>query len=390
MINTNRDVYTEMQKNHLTNDLTEIEIRTLRKFSEVVQYEQGDYIMNEGESSQFLYLIEAGNVFLYKNDSEVGKKHLISTLSPGEVFGDRALFEQAGQQQQSAISQGVTSIMKINIAMLFAANHYKDLQATLLNKVAFQLSSELNKKNVHFIARKSEEKKTYQALGVLTISLLTVLSIYTLLLISLTQLVEFIGVSTYVDVSLIVGFALMMGIIMKKSGYSFEEFGVTTKHWKKHSKEAILLTSPILLFFFILKWALITFIPAFSHIPLFNLEATFEDIGFSYPMFAFSVIIYILFSIVQEFIARAGLQSALYKFLPNTKRKVLISIVVSNLLFAMAHSHINIWFALTAFIPGLFWGWMFARQRSIVGVSISHMMIGIWVLFILGFTQFVM
>ncbi|WP_404802349.1 CPBP family glutamic-type intramembrane protease [Bacillus shivajii] len=58
-------------------------------------------------------------------------------------------------------------------------------------------------------------------------------------------------------------------------------------------------------------------------------------------------------------------------------------------MFAMAHAHIGTLFALTAFIPGLFWGWMYTRQKSIIGVSISHMLIGIWVLFILGFTQFI-
>jgi membrane protease YdiL (CAAX protease family) len=34
--------------------------------------------------------------------------------------------------------------------------------------------------------------------------------------------------------------------------------------------------------------------------------------------------------------------------------------------------------ALTAFVAGLFWGWLYARQRSLVGVSISHVLLGFW------------
>ncbi|MCL7746122.1 cyclic nucleotide-binding domain-containing protein [Halalkalibacter alkaliphilus] len=374
MISTNVDLSAEMKSNHLTAEFTEHEMKMLSKFSELVYYKKGDFIIKEGEPNSFLYIIKSGMVQLFKGDKSLVYKD-------GAMFGDRTFFDESQQQTETVISQGPTSVIKINVAMLFAADRYKDLQVRLLSKVASQLSTELEQRN-------ERERKSYKALGMLTTNLLTVTSIYTLLLISLTVFVEAVGVSTYVDISIIIIFALVMVIIMKKSGYSFESFGVTTKNWKRHSKEAILLTLPVLFFFLILKWGLITFIPAFSHIPLFNIEATFADIGFSYSVFAFSVVVYILFSVVQEFIARAGLQSALYKFLPYTKRKVLISILLSNLLFAMAHSHINIWFALTAFLPGLYWGWMFARQRSLVGVSISHMMIGIWVLFILGFTEF--
>jgi membrane protease YdiL (CAAX protease family) len=35
-------------------------------------------------------------------------------------------------------------------------------------------------------------------------------------------------------------------------------------------------------------------------------------------------------------------------------------------------------------VPGLFWGWMFARQRSIVGVTVSHIVVGLWANFLVG------
>ena len=34
---------------------------------------------------------------------------------------------------------------------------------------------------------------------------------------------------------------------------------------------------------------------------------------------------------------------------------------------------------------GFFWGWLFSRQGSILGTSISHAMIGIYAFFIVGF-----
>ena len=41
-----------------------------------------------------------------------------------------------------------------------------------------------------------------------------------------------------------------------------------------------------------------------------------------------------------------------------------------------AHAHIGLAFALVTFIPGLFWGGIFARTYSLLAVSVSHFMIG--------------
>jgi hypothetical protein len=60
------------------------------------------------------------------------------------------------------------------------------------------------------------------------------------------------------------------------------------------------------------------------------------------------------------------------------------SIVLSNILFAGGHSHISFGFALSVFVPGIFWGWLFAKQNSLIGVSVSHVLIGVWGAFIVG------
>jgi membrane protease YdiL (CAAX protease family) len=96
---------------------------------------------------------------------------------------------------------------------------------------------------------------------------------------------------------------------------------------------------------------------------------------------------YALFCPVQEFISRSGIQSALQNFLPDSKSRVWIAIILSNLMFSTAHSHVNLTFALLTFFPGLYWGWMYARQRSLLGVSLSHVMVGVWIFFIVGIDQ---
>jgi membrane protease YdiL (CAAX protease family) len=57
---------------------------------------------------------------------------------------------------------------------------------------------------------------------------------------------------------------------------------------------------------------------------------------------------------------------------------------MANALFAATHTHISPWFSLMAFVTGLMWGWLYARQRSLLGVFVSHTLVGIWAVKVLG------
>jgi hypothetical protein len=44
---------------------------------------------------------------------------------------------------------------------------------------------------------------------------------------------------------------------------------------------------------------------------------------------------------------------------------------------------------LLVFVPGLFWGWLYLRHQTLVGVSVSHLLIGLWVTGVLDLAAFV-
>jgi membrane protease YdiL (CAAX protease family) len=58
-------------------------------------------------------------------------------------------------------------------------------------------------------------------------------------------------------------------------------------------------------------------------------------------------------------------------------------------MFSVFHEHLGLAFSITGLLPGLFWGWMFSRQRTLVGVSISHAIIGTYALAFLNLPEFV-
>lgn len=86
---------------------------------------------------------------------------------------------------------------------------------------------------------------------------------------------------------------------------------------------------------------------------------------------------------MQELIVRGVLQSSFYEFITGRHRNFW-AILLSNLLFSITHMHLSLAASFIVFVPGLFWGWLYSRYRTLVGVIFSHLFIGIWAFFIVG------
>ncbi len=97
-----------------------------------------------------------------------------------------------------------------------------------------------------------------------------------------------------------------------------------------------------------------------------------------------STIAYAAFSPVQEFIARGGIQTAFQKLMIS-KHNILIAILISNMIFSITHLHLSTATALVVIIPGLFWGWLYSRHTTLIGVCISHIIIGLFAIRVVAF-----
>src|SRR5262249_40553218 len=122
-------------------------------------------------------------------------------------------------------------------------------------------------------------------------------------------------------------------------------------------------------------------IPAWRGLPTIehtNIAARLAD-----PQIRTLLIVYGASALVQELIVRCALQASLEDFLIGRGR-VTTAIFVSALMFSVNHLHMSFLFAALAFLPGIFWGILFHRQRHILGVTLSHFAIGAFVFFVLG------
>ena len=139
---------------------------------------------------------------------------------------------------------------------------------------------------------------------------------------------------------------------------------------------------PLLLAVVAFKKFLILTNSAYAGQKLFRWGLEAEALTFKQHLFlTLSLIMYILFSPVQELIFRGFIQTSWQRF-SSGRHRTLVSILVTSILYLNVHFYWSASFIVL--IPSFLWGWLFARQRTLIGVSMGHMLLGIWVIWIVG------
>lgn len=372
----------------ITQGLEEEDLAVFLQLGTEMDFNEGDFIFKEHDPADCLYIILLGEAEVIKNTTNhFGDEHLhvMAILKEEDVFGDMALIES---KPRSAAIRAKTPLKVLHFYTEEIRKH-TTINLALTKNLATILSKRLRYTNdvtVKKMEESLEEAKARNVLGVFMVAIFWLISLYTL---SLTSLIKFktqFSSSTPLSVGLIAIFALVIVMTMRKTGIPLARFGITMDNWRAKSLEALLYTLPFMILFLLIKVDLVYFsdnphhLTVFSALGEYTFDGKFDSLLYFLNMFAYSV-----FSPIQELVTRCALQTTFFLFLPGTEMvRKWNSIILSNLIFSAVHSHMNLTFAIAAFVPGLFWGWLFHKQRSLFAVSVSHIALGVWVLFIIG------
>lgn len=364
----------------LFKDLSENQLERLQEICYEMTLKIGEIFIHEGRIEQRFFIIMEGSVEIIKKNGD--RFYPLAKLSKGEIVGEMVLFENAARSA-SAKTIEPSVLLCFDLEKIKSDPNYLDIYAKFTAFFGEKISKRLRFTNEVTV----EVLKERLAIGNFAVNIIAITTLYAFSLQMLQKLKSYMSNSTLVTIIVLVMFCYFIISMMIKSGYPLKTFGVTVDNWRKSVIEATLYTIPLLLTIMLLKYCLITFNPKLSHFALFDPMSIFKTAAdVNLKVYFAALFGYILFVPIQELIVRSGIQSALQKFLTGSKRKTMwSSIILSNILFAGGHSHISAGFALSVFIPGIFWGWLFAKQNSLIGVSVSHILIGVWGAFIIGF-----
>ncbi len=313
-----------------------------------------------------------------KGEEDGDHLHRVATLGPGMSIGEIALLDR-GPRSASVRALDDASVLVIPIRefeRVAAAD--AQMKIALVHEVARRLRT-TNEVAVCSLRERLQEALIRDEMGRLMCRLLIGSCLYMYALGVTLWLQQYLPSTTPISIVILAAFATSLSVNIKTSSFPASAYGFTTRNWQVAVKEALLFSLPVAGLIVLAKAIMIHSVPAMAGEPLFDL---YRSKQVSASIEALLLLAYTVFAPVQEMIARA-VQSALMLYLRGRFR-VVLAILVSTMLFSATHLHTSPALALEVFPLGLFWGWLYLRNPTLIGVSLSHILLGPFAFYVVG------
>lgn len=368
----------EVKQKVLTNNplFSALEPPIIEKIAEVgiiKHLEPGELIISEKDTvREEFYVLIKGELEAFKED-ERGDVYRLTTIKQSDIFGESILL---GETHRASSVRATASSEVLTIP-----NHIIKEYATRYPLCVTEFGKVLHKQTVSYLiklnTKATELITTQRNLTFFLINIVVFLSCFTIFVPSLALLVKNVY-PTLITTPLVVIGSILVFARLRTLHLPLSVVGITKDNLKKTLLESLAISTFALLAIIILKTILIHTISGLSNEPLFNTEYAryYQKTGIkmSNTMYAFSILFYAAHAVFQEIIARGSIQGVFTQILPEHKK--FYGIILASLVFASAHAYFGIGSVMVVFLPGLFWGWLFYRQKNIWGTILSHVMIG--------------
>lgn len=145
---------------------------------------------------------------------------------------------------------------------------------------------------------------------------------------------------------------------------SLGDVGLTPRGWRRTVGESLLVSLVLLIIIVAVKaWAV-------THSERFRDQSLIAWSAVSWALIAYAVM-----AVLQELIFRGVLQGAISRMLGGKWADVW-AVVVTSLAFGLSHIHSSLGLVLVSTAGGAIWGALYARQRSLLGAALSHVIVG--------------
>lgn len=153
-------------------------------------------------------------------------------------------------------------------------------------------------------------------------------------------------------------------LLIRRSGLPLSSFGVNFHNAGKAIRESLIASAAIIIGFLLFKaWAM-------ANLPSYQGRTLLNPAG--YNLFFW---FYFLVAPIQEFCTRGVFQGSVERTMTG-RRKGLWAIIVTSVMFGSFHTYYSLQLALSSMVASLLWGWLYRRHGTLLGVSLSHLLIG--------------
>ncbi len=378
--------YQVLRENILFSDLSDHDLKKLLEISRRIDVEQGYCFLHEGDIAKEFYFILEGRVAVIKLDSQQQQEHVIAHIDSGNAIGEIALLDKK-PRSASVKAELPTKLLSISFKELERLAEKSPSFNKIIVRIAENVGGRIRETNtavVEALEKQISEYKMQTGLGLFMVNIIVALCLFAYILSWATQREAGEATSSIIAIPVTTGFLLLFLIMMKTSKLPLRIFGLTTRYWRRAFIEAVVFSFILCGAVVCLKWLFVYTTVRYAGHPIFepflniNLKPDTSNIILTVALYWLIVIP------MQELMVRGGLQSPLELFLTGRYVKAK-AIVISNLMFSIILLVLSFELALLAFFAGLYFGWLYSRNHTLIGVIVAHIILGTWAFNVVGF-----
>lgn len=354
------------------------------ELAELRTYSPGQTILAEGVPSQALILLIDGAGDVCKVDEVDAAEHVLNSVACGDVIGEMSFFQGVPASASVRARERVTALALdrsiVSRETLGAA--YDRIRGNLA-ELLMDRQRALSDRQIGILRRSQQQERERREFGVF-FSVIVIL-------VGIDHAVAELSRNARVDVTsqtfswgALLVFALPLIFFVVFTRQPLSVFGLGLQGWRKSLREGLLLSVPLALMAVAAKWAFQQLGWIDADAPIFTTR-TFLDSALLLPGLPGILIGRVqgfLHHFTQELLMRGVVQGSLYRL--YARPSPLPAILATSSIFATAHMFISLPFALITFVGGCFFGWVYSRHETLLGVTVLHFLLHTTVKF-LGF-----
>ncbi len=363
------DLFAFFTQQSLTQGFAQTERALLANLVEIRRFSTDETILCEGQSSDALYFVLTGAVEVMKQDEAHDKQYLLSRIESGGIFGEMSFMDKEPASATIRANQPC-EVLVITRERLEAVDEFGgvSLKLHLAESVAVAVIRRLRALSGRHVQKlQAELDHANQRLQFLrffgaTVAMFAVASFVQKLINpnlppSLQMLYSW-------------GFLLLtlapVGYFAWSQHLPIARYGLSLRNWRVSLKESFIAAALLTLLVVVVKHESEPGQPLWTWGSLSKYSAHESQ---------FFWIAYGPHCLLQEFIGRGVIQGSLSQFV--TDSKPLVPILLTSTLFGIFHFYVSVQFALLTFVISLLFGWLYARHRTLIGVTVVHFSLGL-------------
>lgn len=343
-------------------DLSSEELEQVMQSLELKEYAPGDYIIHENEFSQDIYFIKKGEAEAIKRNATTDQEFVIGKLRQGDIFGEMAFIDGQPRSSSVRVVNSPASVYKFPVN--WSNLHLAPLYDKIFEKTIQVGSRRLRKINQNYIQNLKHQIKEIEEqnhFGYFFIFMITIYNLYNLARVFLAIEIEKSRSLSLICFSLLL--FLPTVLFVRYMHHSLSEFGLTLRGIKPTLKNTLLIAIGGLILgeAIYLLW---------TRNPSLVFTYFWHSLISLLHWKTFAILFYIF---CLEFVIRGTIQTSLERFFyRRTKTK---AVLLTALILWPANLYLGFTLSLIKFLIDLFLGFVFIKQRNLIGVTLLYFFI---------------